>query len=58
MNITLETIRFSHYVIDADGFKLREFRCYESAKQFVEIRPEYMVKKIKINLNDYEECVF
>jgi len=50
--------RFSHYVIDADGFKLREFRCYESAKQFVEIRPEYMVKKIKINLNDYEECVF
>ena len=58
MSITLKAERFSHYVVDTDGFKLREFRCYQSAKHFVEFRPEYMVKKIKINLGIYEECLF
>lgn len=45
-------------MVDKEGFSLRKFYNYEDAKWFVENKPEYMVKKIKINLDDYEECKF
>ena len=58
LNISLNIIPFSHYVVDRDGFSLRKFRSYQDAKWFVDNKPEYMVKKIKINLDDFEECKF
>ena len=45
-------------MVDKEGFSLRKFFSYEDAKWFVENKPEYMVKKIKINLDDFEECKF
>ena len=58
MSITLEIRRFSHIVIDKDGFALRKFTTYADAKWFVSNKPEYMVKKINFNLDEYEECLF
>ncbi|MGA1048590.1 MAG: hypothetical protein ACO3UU_11285 [Minisyncoccia bacterium] len=54
----MEIRRFSHIVIDKDGFALRKFTTYADAKWFVSNKPEYMVKKINFNLDEYEECLF
>ena len=45
-------------MIDKEGFSLRAFRSYPDAKWFVSNKPEYSVKKIKINLDEFEECLF
>lgn len=50
--------RFTHYVEDSEGFALRQFFSYESAKWFIHNKPEYKVKKIKIDLNKFEEALF
>ena len=43
---------------DREGFALRKFYCYQDAKQFINNKPEYMVKKIKFDLGVFEECLF
>ena len=58
LSISFQTNRFSHLVTDREGFALRKFYCYQDAKQFINNKPEYMVKKIKFDLGKIEECLF
>ena len=43
---------------DREGFALKKFYSYQDAKQFINNKPEYMVKKIKFDLAKAEECLF
>ena len=58
LNTTYTLNRFSHEVVDSEGFSLRRFYSYQGAKDFVYNKPDYKVYKIKLDLTNYEEALF
>lgn len=50
--------RFSHKVVDQEGFALMQFTSYADAKWFVRNKPDYKIKKINFDLSQMEECLF
>ena len=56
---TIYTVnRFSHEIVDKDGFTLRQFYSYQDAKQFIYNKPDYKVRKINFDFSKFEEAPF
>lgn len=58
LNTIFNLQRFSHEIVDQDGFTLRRFYSFRDAKEFIQNKPDYKVQKIIFDLTKMEECVF
>ena len=58
LNTIFNLQRFSHEIVDQDGFTLRRFYRYRDAKEFIQNKPDYKVQKIILDLTKMEECLF
>ena len=58
LNTIYKLQRFSHEVVDRDGFSLRRFYSYQSARDFIYNKPDYKVSKIKFDMSQFKEALF
>jgi len=58
LNIIYNLSRFSHEVVDRDGFSLRRFYSYQAARDFIYNKPDYKVSKIKFDISQFKEALF
>lgn len=58
LNTIYNLRRFSHEVVDRDGFSLRRFYSYQSARDFIYNKPDYKVSKIKFDMSQFKEALF
>ena len=58
LNTIYNLSRFSHEVVDRDGFSLRRFYSYQAARDFIYNKPDYKVSKIKFDISQFKEALF
>jgi len=58
LNTIYNPSRFSHEVVDRDGFSLRRFYSYQAARDFIYNKPDYKVSKIKFDISQFKEALF